>query len=77
MGNFSCFLLSADFFQNQPFRKILSGIGSEFQTVWIQIRPDIVPGLIWFQIVCKCYQQTTLGGKELSGHADVAIDCEV
>ena len=34
------FLSSADFLQNQPFRKILSGIPSECQTVWIQIRPD-------------------------------------
>ena len=23
-------------------------------------------GLIWVQTVCKCYQQTTLGGKELN-----------
>ena len=37
------FLLSADFFQNQLFRKILSGIPSECQTVKIQMRPDIFP----------------------------------
>ena len=43
------FLLSADFFQNQLFRKILSGIPSGWQTVLL--------GLIW---VCKSYQQTTL-----------------
>ena len=29
------------------------------QTVWIQIRPDIMSGLIWVQTVCKCYQQMT------------------
>ena len=41
------FLLSADFFfQNQLFRKILSGIPSECQTVWTQIRPDILLVLI-------------------------------
>ena len=34
-------LSSANFFQNQLFQKILSGIPSECQTVWIQIRPDI------------------------------------
>ena len=51
------FLKSADFFQNQLYRKIISGIPSDCQTVWIQIRPDI---LIWFQTVCKNYQQTTL-----------------
>ena len=32
-------LSSADFFQNQLFRKILSGIPSECQTDWIQISP--------------------------------------
>ena len=47
-GYFACFLSSADFiFQNQLFRKILSGIPSEYQTVWIQIMPDILSGLIW------------------------------
>ena len=58
LGNFSCFLLSADFFQNQLFRKILSGIPSECQTAWIQIRIDVILVLIWFQTVCKGYQQT-------------------
>ena len=48
-GNFLCFLLSADFFQNNFFRKILSGIQSECQTVWIQTRPDILSVLIWAQ----------------------------
>ena len=57
------FLSSADFFQNQLFRKILSGIPSEYQTVWIQIRPNMLSGLIWVQIVSKHYQQTTLVGK--------------
>ena len=54
-------LSSADF-----FIKILSGIPSECQTVWIQIRPDILSGLIWVQTVCKGYQQMTLVGNELS-----------
>ena len=53
-------LSSADFFQNQLFRIILSGIPSECQTVWIQIKPDIMSGLIWIQTVCKGYQQTIL-----------------
>ena len=63
---FHTFLSSADLFQNQLFRKILSGIPSECQTDWIQIRPDVLSGLIWVQSVCKSYQQTTLGGKELN-----------
>ena len=33
LGNFACFLSSADFFQNLLFRKILSGVPSECQTV--------------------------------------------
>ena len=36
------------------------------ETAWIQIRPDIVLGLIWVQTVWKGYQQTTLEGKELN-----------
>ena len=41
------------------FRKIISGIPSGCQTVWIQIRPDILLFLIWVQTICKGYQQTT------------------
>ena len=55
------------FFLDQPFWKIISGIQSECQTVWIQIRPDILSGLIWIKTVCKGYEQTTLVGKELTG----------
>ena len=62
---FQTFLLSAVFFQNQLIWKILSGIPSECQTVWIQIRPNTLSGRIWVQTVCKGYQQTTLVGKEL------------
>ena len=29
------------------------------QTFWIQIRSDILSGLIWVQTVCRGYQQTT------------------
>ena len=32
---------------------------SRCQTVWIQIRPNILSGLICVQNVCKFYQQTT------------------
>ena len=69
LGNFFCFLSSADFFQNQLFETLFQELPSECQTVWIQIRPDILSGLIWVETVCKTacigYQQTTLGGKEL------------
>ena len=72
MGNFFVFFfLPVDFFQNLLI--ILSRIPSECQTVWIQIRPNILSGLIGVQTVCKCYQQMTLVGKELT-LSDIAID---
>ena len=37
---------------------------SEYQTHWVQIRPDILSGLIWVQSVCKGYEQTTLAGND-------------
>ena len=46
------------------FLKNLLGMSVECQTVWIQIMPDVFSGLIWVQIVCKGYQQTTLVSKE-------------
>ena len=60
-----CRLLS--FFKINFFLKVLSGIPSECQTVWIQIRPNKTSGLIWFQTDYKSYQQPTLVlvGKEL------------
>ena len=61
---FCCLLI---FLKINFFEKFFSGIiRSELQTVWILIRPDILLGLIWVQTVCKSYQKTTLGGKELS-----------
>ena len=57
-----CFLI----FSKLTFSKNVSGIRSECQIVWIQIRPDVVSGLIWIQTVCKGYQPTTLTDKELT-----------
>ena len=67
---FCCLLI---FFKINFFQKILSGIPSECQTVWIQIRPEIILGLILLQTVCKGYQQTTLLGKELNMHVQLYI----
>ena len=50
---FFCHLLI--FYQNQLFFNWLSNC----QTVWIQIRPYILSGLISVLTVCKSYQQTT------------------
>ena len=33
------------------------------KTVWIQIRTDVLSGLVSVQTVCKGYQQMILGGK--------------
>ena len=52
---------------NQFFWQIHPAIPSECQTVWIQIRPDILTGLIWVKTVCKSYQRMTSGGNELNG----------
>ena len=61
-------MLSADFFfQNHLFQKIISGISSGCQTVWIMIRPDVLSGLICVQTVYKGYQQTTLVCREVKG----------
>ena len=54
---------SLHFFQNHLYRNILSGIPSDCQTVWVQIRPDNLSGLIWVQTVCKGFQRTTLVDK--------------
>ena len=61
------FLLPAEFFFNSFFGKNISGMPSEWQTVWIQFRPVILSGLIWVLTDCKGYQQTTLGVTELKG----------
>ena len=63
----SLFFFVINFFLNLLFLKNLSGIPSECRTVWIQIRPDVLSGLIQIQTVCKGYQQmikiATSGGK--------------
>ena len=45
----------------------LSGIPSECQTVWNQIRPDILSGLILVQTICKGYHHMPLVDKESKG----------
>ena len=53
LGNFSFLCCRLLIFSN--FSEKLS----ECQTVWIQIRTDILSVLIWVQTVCKDNQQTT------------------
>ena len=49
------------------FLNNISRIQPECQTVLIQIRPDVLSGMVWVQTICKGYQQATLVGKELKG----------
>ena len=58
LDGFACFFVDFGFFSKSKKKNL-----SECQTVWIQIRPYILQGLIWIQSVCKDYQQ--LAGKEL------------
>ena len=44
-----------NFLKKKAFRNTIR----DSQTVWIQIRTDILSVLIWVQTVCKGYQQTT------------------
>ena len=62
--NKQTYLSSADFFKINFLEKILSEMPSGCETFWIQIRPDILSGLIWVLTVFKRYQQTTVVGKE-------------
>ena len=48
--------------------RIIQGIQPEFQTVWIQIGPDILSCLIWIQTVCQGYQQMILVGRVKTLH---------
>ena len=60
---------SADFF----FQKDVSGILSDCKTEWIQIKLDVLLGLIWAQNVCKGCQQLNIGVYSLV----VSFDSEV
>ena len=60
------FLVVCFFFKINIFEKFFQEYIQIVKTVWIQIRPDFLSGLIWVQIVCKDSKQTTLVGKRLS-----------
>ena len=53
---FACLLIL--FYFPEIFRSL---IPSEFQSVWIQIRSDILSGLIWVQTVCRRQKSSTTG----------------
>ena len=67
LGNFACFFVCG-FFYIYFFKKNLSGIPSEFETVWIQIRPGFCQawsGSKLFAKVIRRWKKSPLVGKEL------------
>ena len=56
LGIFAYFLA---IFKINFFLRIISEHSLECQTVWIQIKPDNMSGLIWVQTVCSGHQQMT------------------
>ena len=64
--NFILLVSSADFFQSHFFSKNLSGTVSAYQTVWTQIRNDILSVLTWVQTVWL--QKSPLARKETRYH---------
>ena len=54
------FVVCRYFFKMNFFQKKISGTLSESQTVWIQIRLDILKGLIWVQ---NCLQRLCADNK--------------
>ena len=52
---FLCLCICLPTFFKIYFSKMLTLL--QYQTVWIQIRTDILSALIWVQTVCKGYQQ--------------------
>ena len=62
LGNFSCFLLSADLYSKSIFSKTLRNTYCESKSVkqfWILIRNNFHPCLTWVKTVCKAYKQMT------------------
>ena len=65
LGNFACFLSSVDYYFFF-FKKNLSGLPSECHTVGIQVRSDVLSGLICVETVAKVIrrrQKLPLAGK--------------
>ena len=69
--DFSLFCHLLIFFKINFFEKKISGIPSDCQTVWIQIRPDRMSGLICVQLFAKVISRRHSVDKELIKKADV------
>ena len=64
LGYLYAVLSPNDFFKVNLY-KIFFQEYHQCQKIWIQIRQDVLSGLIWVQAVCKSYQQITPAGKGL------------
>ena len=65
LGNFQASVVVCYFFfSKSTFSEISFRNTFRVSTVWIQIKPDVLSGLIWTQTICKFYQQTTLEDEE-------------
>ena len=58
LGNFACFLSSAEIVKINFFKKLFQEYHQSVKTVWTHIRPNKMSGLVWVQTVCRVYQQT-------------------
>ena len=66
LGNITCFFVICGFFflkltfsKKKKKKKKIFQENHQCQTGLIQIRPNVLSGLIWVQTVCKGYQQMT------------------
>ena len=55
---FACLVIFHDFFLSSAEYYFKKKKTPKCQTAWIQIRSDVLLGLIWVQTVCKDHQQT-------------------
>ena len=64
LGNFACFFVVCrsffiiNFLEEKIFQKY-----HQCQTVWIQIRPDVLSGLIWVQLFAKVINRQKVSKK--------------
>ena len=80
-GNFSLILFlmtSTDCCSKSTLLKFFKEYHQSVKQFWIQIRLDILSGLIWFQIICKgyeCYRQQLISYDSIT--IKIVTDCSL
>ena len=76
---FACQVILHTFFVICEFfsEKVLSGLPSNCQTVWIHIKPDKMSGQIWVQTISKGYWQMTLVGNDTISNSSISMILQV